>query len=62
MSKLIRLKEVPKKDIKNGLLVHFATDTKDSYPFAFADIHKHRIIYDYPQDERKVLGVYIKIK
>lgn len=63
MTKYFKLKEVPKKNISNGLIAVFDKDTKLYTHCAFADIHKGQTKYLLPESKgRKVIGIYQQIK
>lgn len=63
MAKYFKLKEVPKKDIENGLIAVFNKETKEYKDFAYADIKKGQIRYLLPESKgRKVIGIYQQIK
>lgn len=56
----IILKEKPAKNIKDGILCLFETDTDFETNLAFADIIKSQVEYDYPDVKRKIKSFYIK--
>ena len=63
MAKYFKLKEIPKKDIKNGLIAVFDKDIDTSMNFAYTDIKKDQVKYSLPDDkERKVIKIYQQIK
>lgn len=63
MAKYFTLKEVPKKDIKNGLIAQFDKSTMFTTAYVTTDIKKGQIKYLLPESKgRKVVGIYQQIK
>lgn len=63
MAKYFTLKEVPKKNISNGLIALFNKDTKEYTNVAYTNINKGQTRYLLPESKgRKVIGIYQQIK
>lgn len=64
MTKYFKLKEVPKKDIKNGLIAQFDKSTMFTTAYATTDIKKGQVKYSLPDvgKDRKVIAIYQLIK
>lgn len=60
--KTIILKEIPKKDVRDGLLVMFAKETDTETRYAFADIYAGQTEYHLPSPSlRKIERVYVHL-
>lgn len=59
--KKIKLRFVPKADVRNGLVCVFDSKTETETEYSFADLKKGQKVYEYPPDPRKVKAIYVRV-